>query len=86
MSHWSRVKRTVDPTAEPVTLAEMKAHLRVEDNSDDDLITSLLVAAREFVETETVTQLMPATYQMVLDGFPGANGAIKLPRPPFKSS
>jgi uncharacterized phage protein (predicted DNA packaging) len=35
---------------EPVTLDEAKLHLRVDDTSDDTLITTLITAAREHVE------------------------------------
>ena len=48
---------------EPVTLDEMKTHLRVDCTADDDLITSLIVASREWCEmyenrayiTQTIT-------------------------------
>lgn len=39
--------------AEPVTLADAKAQLRVLDTSEDALITSYIVAAREYVENLT---------------------------------
>lgn len=35
---------------EPVTLAEAKAQCRVEFDTDDDLISSYITAAREYVE------------------------------------
>lgn len=39
--------------AEPLTTAEAKAHLRVTDTSEDALIASYIVAAREWVEQYT---------------------------------
>lgn len=90
------LKQTVAPAAEPVTLTEAKAHIRVDITDDDALITSLIVAAREHVESLTRTQFMPATWRLSLDGFPPAyrlRGAfyrqepegtdIILPRPPL---
>jgi uncharacterized phiE125 gp8 family phage protein len=41
---------TTEPTVEPVSLDDMKLHLRVTCTADDDLITSLIVAAREWCE------------------------------------
>lgn len=81
-----RLQRTVEPTAEPVTLTELKSHLRVEDNTDDDLITGLGIAARDYVEKQTSRQIMPATFTLTLDSFPGGDGIIELPRPPFKAT
>lgn len=66
------------PAAEPVTLTEAKAHLRVDVSSDDTLITSLIVAAREHVESYTGRALISQTWDLFLDGFPDCE--IELPR------
>ncbi|SNS53293.1 phage conserved hypothetical protein, phiE125 gp8 family [Sphingomonas laterariae] len=43
----------VDEGMEPVTLSEAKAHLRVFDSSEDDLIRGLIITAREWIEGYT---------------------------------
>ena len=58
-----RVTRTVEPTTEPVTLDEAKAHLRVEDHNDDDAyITSLIPIARRSFEIATGRTLIDTTF------------------------
>lgn len=82
------------PVAEPVTLAEAKAHCRVEHSSDDTLISSLIVAAREYVETETRRALCTQTWDLTIHrAWPSYWDAechewrigIELPRPPLVS-
>lgn len=36
---------------EPVSLSELKAFVRIDTEDDDDLVASLGIAAREFIET-----------------------------------
>lgn len=62
--------RTTDATSEPVSLAELKDHLRVDDANSDTLIASLGVAAREVAETWTRRQFITAPYTFTLDRFP----------------
>jgi uncharacterized phiE125 gp8 family phage protein len=82
---WSLVQ-TLAPTAEPVTLDELKAQARIDaDLTDEDaLLQAYIVAARQQIETETGRQLMQATYVLRLDCFP-RGGCLPLPRPPLVS-
>jgi len=71
------------PTAEPLTLQEVKEHCRVSDNADDAPLRLYAKAARQAVEEYTGRQLMPATWELALDGFPDCE--IYLPKPPLTS-
>lgn len=55
------------PSAEPLTLAEAKLHLRVNNSVEDALITALITAARQFVEGYTWRPLMTQTIDVVFD-------------------
>ena len=74
------------PTAEPVTTAEAKAHLRVEDTASDTLIAALITAAREQAEHETGRALMVQTWDLLLDDFPSdSDSVIALAKPPVSA-
>lgn len=55
--------------AEPVSVQEAKAHLRVFHSRDDEMIERLIVAAREAAEQFTNRSLVAASYRWVRDGF-----------------
>jgi uncharacterized phiE125 gp8 family phage protein len=62
--------RTVAPAAEPVTLAEAKAFLRLGTSSEDDLLTGLITAAREDLERATGVALIEQDWRLVVDAAP----------------
>jgi uncharacterized phiE125 gp8 family phage protein len=72
------------PTDEPITLEDAKTHLRETGTDEDDLILSLIQAAREYVETFTSRALMPQTWYWKADRFPVCE-PVWLPRPPLVS-
>lgn len=72
------------PLAEPISLAEAKAHLRETTAANDSLITALIAAAREYAETFTGRALVTRTLDLRLDDWP-ATGSIWLPRAPLRS-
>lgn len=56
--------------SEPLTLADAKNHLKLDDLAPDDaLVTALIVAARETVENYTLLKLMPQTVTEYFDEF-----------------
>lgn len=70
------------PAAEPVTLDEAKAHLRVDGDDEDDYITSLIVAARQAAEAYTRRALITQTWRHTGDRF---SGTVTLPHQPVQS-
>lgn len=73
-----------DAAIEPVSVAEVKNHLRVTDSTEDSLIAALIISARKIVEQFTRRALINQTYRLYLDQFPYIN-AIELPFPPLVS-
>lgn len=61
---------STSPVQEPVSVSEMKAHLRVDHNHEDDRISGLIQAAREMVEEDAQVALCPQTLTFRLDAFP----------------
>ncbi|HPE32948.1 MAG TPA: head-tail connector protein [Parvularculaceae bacterium] len=68
------------PTEEPVSLAELKAHLRIAHDDDDAAITSYALAARRAVEARAGIALIEQGWRLTLDRAP--QGAMLLPRAP----
>lgn len=66
------------PAVEPITLTQAKLHLRVTHDSEDDLITGLIVAARAQAEHLLGRRLITQTWDMVVDAFPGACQSLRL--------
>lgn len=77
---YAGLKRLTQPPVEPVSLAEAKAHIRVDTEDDDALIQALIASSREWVENYLDRTLIRTQWQMRLDFFPHS---IALPRPPF---
>ena len=75
---------TTAPTVEPVTLAEVKAHLHIDHTADDDYIEDFVIpAARRYAETFTRRAFLQQTWTLKWGGF-GAD-PIVVPRPPLSS-
>ncbi len=71
-------------TVEPVGLADLRRHLRLDpDNTAEDaLAESLIAAARASVEAATRLILAPGRYRVMLTAWPG-NGFVPLPLSPL---
>lgn len=70
------------PAVEPITLSEMKAYLRLDDETEDDLIEGLIRAARLMVETTSRRVLIEQRWRVVLDRWP-EGGQVPLPVAPL---
>ena len=77
MTHWL----TSAPAVEPVTLAELRAQLRLVQTEEDGLLASLIKAAREHVEQVTRRALITQGWRIALDGWP-AGRILRLPLAP----
>jgi uncharacterized phiE125 gp8 family phage protein len=75
------------PSAEPVTVDEVKAVLRmsVTNTADDAMIAGNIVAAREQAEKVTRRSLASKSYLLSLDKFPSPGERFILPVPPLVS-
>ena len=96
-----RLVETSPPSTEPLALGEVKTFLRVDQDNDDALISSLITAARMFCEGNTGRSLVTRGYSLFLDRWPGLRfthrfraehrriphmaGVVELPYPPLLS-
>src|SRR3954469_14533428 len=70
------------PAVEPVTLAEMRAYLRLDDEAEDDLVAALVKTARLVVEAACGRQLVEQSWRLTLDRWP-CGRAVLLPLSPL---
>lgn len=71
-------RRLTNPTTEPLTLEEAKAHLRVEVDADDDLITALISAARSAAESYCNRSFASAQFAIMADKFPADGAGLEI--------
>jgi uncharacterized phiE125 gp8 family phage protein len=69
------------PAAEPLALADIKAHLRIDGAEEDLLLPGLAKAAREHLERATGLSLVSQGWRFHLDGWPDS-GALEIARGP----
>jgi len=75
---------TTPPALEPVTVAEAKAHLRVDGDAEDILIGSLVLTSRLHIEAALGLALITQSWTLALDRWPRGNH-IDLPMTPLQS-
>lgn len=81
---WTRMRRTVAPTAKPITLLDLGAWLRIDLPDEDTLLDQLVQSAVDYIEGPNGIgiALMPQTWELHLDGFPPC---IEIPLTPVQS-
>lgn len=77
-----------DCTGELVTLAEVKAHLRLSTvgTDEDALLNTYIKAARKQAENITKRSLLRQTWKLTLDEFPDSTSPLYIPRSPISST
>lgn len=58
------------PAAEPVSLADIKEHLKIDGSLEDALLAGLIVAARQTIEAKHQIAVMPQTWRLALTCVP----------------
>lgn len=69
----------------PVTLAEVKTHLRITGTDEDAAVTRFIGEATDWAEEFLRASLVTQTWVLKLDRFPVGDGPIDLPRGPVQS-
>ena len=72
---------TGGPATEPISVAEAKAHLRIDGTAEDILIASLILSARLHIEAALGLVLITQLWQLQLDAWPQGK-AVVLPLNP----
>ncbi len=88
-----RLERIVDPTEQPLSLSEVKAHLRVDYTGEDTLIGALISSATQHMEGRhgiLGRALVTQTWDYYLDAWPvevsgRRKRRIEIPLPPLSS-
>lgn len=58
------------PTGEPVTLAAVKTHLRIDHDEEDSALAAMIAAARQWAESYTGLAFMTQSWRLWLDDWP----------------
>lgn len=82
---WTGIKVSTAPAIEPVTVSELKTHLRLDGTTYDTMLAGYISACRDAVEKHTGRTLINTVLELYYDEFPSNNGELILIRPPVQS-
>lgn len=71
------------PAAEPISVAELSAHLRLDDAAEAGLLGGLIATARQACEQFLNRALIAQTWRLTLDRWPAS--AVRFARAPLRS-
>lgn len=77
------LKMITGPATEPVTVSELKTHLRIDSTTEDTYLSTLIQTAREDCEQFQNRAYITQTWERVLDTWP--RFPFRLPMPPLVS-
>ena len=75
---------TAAPAVEPLTVDEVKAHLRIDHSDEDMLLASLIASSRLHIEAALDLALINQSWSWALDAWPDPR-ALELPLRPVQS-
>ena len=75
---------TAAPAAEPISVAEAKAHLRIDTDDEDTLLAALIGSARAFIERNLSLALISQGWSYYLDAWP-CSRTVSLPLGPVRA-
>lgn len=79
------LRLVTDATAEPVTIEDIKMHLRIQSTemTEDDYLEGIVKAARKAAENKTKRACLPQTWKLTIDDW---QDVIRLPVSPLSSN
>lgn len=75
------LKLITPPAIEPVSLPDIKQHLRIDSDLEDAVLSGFITAAREYCESYQNRVFITQTWDLFLDDFP--DSPFKIPLPPL---
>ena len=69
------------PAVEPITLAEAKAHLRIDGDTEDTLISTLILTSRLHIEAALGLALITQSWTLLRDAWPEVESVPLMLRP-----